>query len=97
MQSMTLGADLRELANGASEGFKRQHPLCLGSQSIGRVSATEVTDHVEPQKADPAKFGNADMWQPSCKWHHDLAKQLLERAFAKANSRLLISGSTARE
>jgi 5-methylcytosine-specific restriction protein A len=42
-----------------------------------------LVDHVEPHKGDPAKFWNAELWQPSCKWHHDLVKQILERAFAR--------------
>jgi 5-methylcytosine-specific restriction protein A len=69
--------------DNAAVQFKRQHPLCLGCEAIGRVTATEVTDHVEPHKGDPAKFWNADMWQPSCAWHHDVVKQILERMFAR--------------
>ncbi len=67
----------------ASIGFKRCHPLCLGCEAIGRVVPTEVTDHVEPHKGDMAKFWNAAMWQPSCQWHHDVVKQMLERRYAQ--------------
>ena len=63
--------------------FKRHHPLCLGCEAVGRVTATEVVDHVEPHKGDAVKFWNAAMWQPACKWHHDVIKQAQERAFAK--------------
>jgi 5-methylcytosine-specific restriction endonuclease McrA len=67
----------------ASAGFKRAHPLCLGCEAIGRYVATAVTDHVEPHKGDMAKFWNAVMWQPACKWHHDVVKQQLEQRFAR--------------
>lgn len=63
--------------------FKRQHPLCLGCEAIGRVTAAGLVDHVEPHKGDPIKFWNANMWQASCKWHHNVVKQILERGFAR--------------
>jgi 5-methylcytosine-specific restriction protein A len=67
----------------ASAGFKRSHPLCLGCEAVGRVTATDVTDHVEPHKGDMVKFWNAAMWQPACSWHHDVVKQKLELQFAR--------------
>jgi 5-methylcytosine-specific restriction endonuclease McrA len=77
--------------DNASALFKRQHPLCLGCDAIGRVTVVtvvELVDHVEPHKGDAAKFWNADLWQPSCRWHHDVVKQRLERAFAKGELKL---------
>jgi 5-methylcytosine-specific restriction enzyme A len=56
--------------------FKRRHRLCLG-----RVTAAEVVDHVEPHKGDRDKFWNEARWQSSCKWHHDVVKQALEAMF----------------
>lgn len=29
------------------------------------------------------RFWNAAMWQPACKWHHDVVKQLLEQSFQR--------------
>jgi 5-methylcytosine-specific restriction endonuclease McrA len=65
-----------------SAGFKRSHPLCLGCEAIGRITATAVTDHVEPHKGDMVTFWNSEAWQPACKWHHDVVKQVLERRYA---------------
>lgn len=65
----------------ASAGFKRHNPLCLGCQAIGRVTATEITDHVVPYKGDMRLFWDRSRWQPSCKWHHDVVKQRLELMF----------------
>jgi 5-methylcytosine-specific restriction endonuclease McrA len=67
----------------ASIAFKREHPLCLGCGAVGRISATEVTDHVVPHKGDMVIFWDRTKWQPACRWHHDIVKQLLERRFAK--------------
>jgi 5-methylcytosine-specific restriction protein A len=66
----------------ASAGFKLKHPLCAGCEAIGRVVPTVVTDHVEPHKGDQSKFWNARAWQPACRWHHDVIKQILERRYA---------------
>lgn len=66
----------------SATSFKAKHPHCLGCRALGRVAATEVVDHVEPHKGDQAKFWNTSMWQPSCRWHHDVIKPKLERMFA---------------
>lgn len=63
----------------ASRLFRRSHPLCLGCQAVGWVSATEVTDHIVPHRGDDRLFWDMDNWQPSCAWHHDVVKQKLER------------------
>ena len=65
MQSVTLGAYLREFAAMAQNGTTRRsawrlHPLCLGCEAIGRVSATDVTDHVEPH-ARTGSLGKRDL------------------------------------
>lgn len=62
----------------ASAGFKLKHPVCLGCEAIGRVTATAVTDHVIPHKGDMSVFWDARHWQPACSWHHDVVKQRLE-------------------
>jgi hypothetical protein len=65
----------------ASQQFKRAHPRCLGCQAVGKVTAVAVTDHVEPHRGDPAKFWDQRMWQPCCRWHHDVVKKRLELMF----------------
>ncbi len=66
----------------SSASFKVRHAHCLGCEAIGKLSATEVVDHVEPHKGDQVKFWNTAMWQPACRWHHDVIKPRLERLFA---------------
>jgi 5-methylcytosine-specific restriction endonuclease McrA len=64
------------------DSFKLSHPLCLGCQAVGRVTATEVTDHTIPAKGDVALLWNSANFQPACRWHHDVVKQKLEAQFA---------------
>jgi hypothetical protein len=50
------------------------------------VTATEITDHVQPHKGDPGRLWDEAMWQSACRWHHDvikLIKHILERMFAR--------------
>lgn len=65
----------------ASQQFKRMNPRCLGCKVVGKVSASEVTDHVEPHRGDQDKFWDQRMWQPCCRWHHDVVKKRLELMF----------------
>lgn len=58
--------------------WKRQHPLCLGCQAVGRLSATEVTDHIIPHGGDYDLLHDEANWQPGCRPHHDVVKQRLE-------------------
>jgi 5-methylcytosine-specific restriction endonuclease McrA len=67
----------------ASRGHRRSHPLCLGCQAVGRVTAAELTDHVVPHKGDQAIFWNRSLWQSACRWHHDVVKQKLEALWAQ--------------
>jgi 5-methylcytosine-specific restriction enzyme A len=67
----------------ASVAFKFAHPLCLGCEAVGRVQATEVTDHIVPHKGDMVIFWDQSRWQPACRFHHDVVKQRLEQLFAK--------------
>jgi 5-methylcytosine-specific restriction protein A len=69
----------------ASSLFKRQYPLCLGCEAIGRVAPTEVVDHVVPHKGDRELFWDQSRWQPACKWHHDVVKQQLEFRYLKGS------------
>jgi 5-methylcytosine-specific restriction enzyme A len=65
----------------AAARFKRAHPHCLGCAALNRKVATVVVDHVVPHKGDQELFWNASMWQPSCRWHHDVVKKKLEYLF----------------
>ena len=65
----------------AAATFKRRHPHCLGCQAAGKLVATDVVDHVEPHKGDQAKFWNTALWQPACRYCHDVVKPRLERLF----------------
>ena len=67
----------------ASALYRQQHPLCLGCQAVGRVTATELVDHVEPHKGDERLFWDQDNWQPCCRWHHDKVKQRLEQMYER--------------
>jgi 5-methylcytosine-specific restriction endonuclease McrA len=73
--------------NMASIRFKRENPLCLGCAAVGRVAATEVTDHVIPHGGDMVIFWDRDRWQPLCKWHHDVVKQKLEGLYARGEAK----------
>lgn len=61
--------------------WKRAHPLCLGCEAIGKVVATEVTDHTIPHKGDQALLHDEANWQPACRPHHDVVKQRLEAMY----------------
>lgn len=67
----------------AAEAFRREHPLCLGCQAVGRYAAAEVVDHVEPHKGDQTLFWDRDNWQSACAWHHDVVKQRLEASLIR--------------
>lgn len=41
--------------------------------------STDVVDHTIPHKGDHKLFWNQANWQPSCRYHHDVIKQMLER------------------
>ncbi|HTV69794.1 MAG TPA: HNH endonuclease [Rhizobiaceae bacterium] len=82
----------------ASLAFKYEHPLCLGCEAVGRYTATQVVDHTVPHKGDAVLFWDRDNWQPSCQWHHDVVKQILERMFARGKigeAELKLNSSTA--
>ncbi len=62
----------------AADGFRKRNPLCIGCLALGRSVAAVLVDHVEPHQGDTKKFWDKSMWQPSCRWHHDVVKQRLE-------------------
>jgi len=65
----------------ASKAFIARNPYCIGCRAAGRTELTALTDHVVPHKGDRALFWNAEGWQPSCRWHHDVVKQALEHMY----------------
>ena len=65
----------------ASATFKKNHPWCLGCEAMGKRTAVEVVDHVEPHRSDQLKFWNSERWQPACRWHHDAVKKRMETMF----------------
>lgn len=65
----------------ASRAYRRQHPLCVGCEAVGRVMACEAVDHIVPHRGDMALFWDRDNWQGACDWHHDVVKKRLEAMF----------------
>ena len=61
--------------------WKLAHPLCLGCEALGRVTATEVTDHTMPHRGAHALLHDEANWQPACRPHHDIVKQRLEAMY----------------
>jgi len=76
-----------------------KHPLCLAwMRSYRARHGNRARRPCRATQGNPAKFWNAELWQPSCKWHHDLVKQILERAFARGKLKvadLWLSGAAA--
>ena len=72
----------------AIASFRQHHPWCLGCAALGKRKPTEVIDHVEPHGGDQAKFWNSALWQPACRWHHDVIKLRLERLFKQGKLKL---------
>lgn len=61
--------------------YLAEYPLCCGCEAIGRVEPATLVDHIEPHRGSRAKFWDEGNWQPSCDWHHNAVKPLLERLF----------------
>lgn len=51
--------------------FLAQHPLCRPCESVGRVMAATIVDHIRPHRGDQALFWDAGNWQPCCAACHD--------------------------
>lgn len=62
---------------------RARRPHCLGCQAIGRTVSTELVDHIVPHKGNKALFWDPGNRQPSCRPHHDIVKQKLERMYAE--------------
>lgn len=55
----------------ASVRYRRENPLCVVCQRNGKLSASEVVDHIVDHKGDQELFWDKDNWQPLCKKCHD--------------------------
>jgi 5-methylcytosine-specific restriction protein A len=78
--------------------WKSAHPLCLGCQAVGRISATEVTDHIIPVECAPDRRADPANWQPACRDHHDIVKQRLDARYKAGQlpaSELRLDSATA--
>lgn len=63
----------------ATQSFKDMYPHCLGCMAIGIERATECVDHIIPHRGNDELFWAEGNWQPSCHWHHNAIKPMLER------------------
>jgi 5-methylcytosine-specific restriction enzyme A len=54
-----------------SRMFLATHPLCVRCEAEGRVTASQVTDHVVPHRGDAAKFWDPNNLAALCKPCHD--------------------------
>jgi 5-methylcytosine-specific restriction protein A len=62
--------------------FKRHNPYCLGCRAaFNERLPTTVVDHIEPHRGDRTKFADPLNRQPSCEWHHNAIKPMLERQY----------------
>jgi len=64
----------------ASKTFLMHRPLCIECSRLGRVTASQVVDHIVPHRGDIKLFWDTDNWQPLCKLCHDSHKQRLEKS-----------------
>ncbi|WP_245261789.1 HNH endonuclease [Ancylobacter sp. FA202] len=72
----------------AAKAYLDEHPLCLGCSAVGRLKPAALVDHVEPHRFDMVKFWVVEMWQPSCRRHHDVVKKHLEARFDRGELRV---------
>lgn len=54
-----------------SRMFLAMHPLCVRCEAEGRVTASQVTDHIEPHRGDPVRFWASSNHAALCKACHD--------------------------
>lgn len=66
----------------AASQFKRDNPHCRGCAAIGTRTPASVVDHTIPHKGDQTLFWSKANWQPACRHHHDVIKQMMEAMLA---------------
>jgi len=57
-----------------SKAYRRLHPLCVYCLQVGRTTAAEVVDHIEPHNGNVELFWDQSNWQSLCKECHDSVK-----------------------
>ena len=55
----------------ARERYLVLHPLCVGCQHHGRLTAATVVDHILSHKGDWKRFWDESNWQALCRSCHD--------------------------
>ncbi len=60
--------------NKLSKAFRGRNPLCVYCLQIGKVTRSEVVDHIIPHKGNGELFYDQDNWQTLCKHCHDSVK-----------------------
>lgn len=51
--------------------FLLQHPLCVHCESLGRITAATIVDHIVPHHGNVELFWKQDNHQSLCKCCHD--------------------------
>lgn len=67
----------------ATVEFRQFNPHCVGCAAIGVRERATLVDHVIPHKGDQRLFWDRTNWQPSCTWHHNAIKLMLERLYQR--------------
>lgn len=81
----------------ASLSFRKRNPLCQYCEMEGRVTATDLVDHLYPHRTYDGVFWLKHWWVASCTECHSVMKQGVERkglpainALARALGRLVM-------
>lgn len=56
----------------ASRAYRAEHPLCRACEGLGRVTPSQVVDHIKPHRGDMELFWDRGNWQALCKRCHDI-------------------------
>jgi 5-methylcytosine-specific restriction endonuclease McrA len=67
----------------ASIEHRKEHPLCVGCDGVGRIVVCEMVDHILPRSVAPELTFDKSNWQCLCWWHHRRVKPRLEELFAQ--------------
>jgi len=54
-----------------SKQYRADHPLCVRCEADGRVTASQVVDHIQSHRGNQDLFWNPDNHQALCKRCHD--------------------------
>ena len=65
----------------AAKAFRLSNPVCVGCAAVGRTTASQLVDHIEPHRGNEQLFWDMSNWQALCRWHHDAIKARLEYQF----------------